>query len=349
MKRISLEEIQKNICSSMRHKVQESEHTESEYSMLYRRIMEQIEAGILKPVKASGTNGKKPALYLEYWIQAVQPEEEQLQRELLEELQYRLIPTISLDYYQKHLDSYRQDRQWVQMLNEYLKEKKGKQTAPISLNERSFEIWKREKFLQKEQGRKILKRCGMAVEDLQIYETSEPLAYYVHTRNTPQNILIIENKDTFYSMRRALLEGQETILGKAFGTLVYGAGKGILRSFQDFTLCVEPFMQQKDNRLYYFGDLDYEGILIFERLAESFQGYQEIFPFTEAYNRMMEKAGEWERLPDTKDGQNRNIGRRFFQYFHSQQEEGMMQLLESGKYIPQEILNIKDYQNIQNG
>lgn len=35
--------------------------------------------------------------------------------------------------------------------------------TPESLNERSFEIWYREKFLDREQGKKILKRCGLNV------------------------------------------------------------------------------------------------------------------------------------------------------------------------------------------
>ena len=87
-----------------------------------------------------------------------------------------------------------------------------------------------------------------------IYETTEPLAYYSRTRNIPQNLLILENKDTFFSMRRHLLEGNEEILGIKIDTLIYGAGKGIFRSFEDFDLCVEPYMQAEGNRIFYFGD-----------------------------------------------------------------------------------------------
>ena len=71
----------------------------------------------------------------------------------------------------------------------------------------------------------------------------------------PQNLLILENKDTFFSMRRRLLEGNETILGIKIDTLIYGAGKGIFRSFEDFDLCVEPYMKAAGNQIYYFGDL----------------------------------------------------------------------------------------------
>ena len=56
-------------------------------------------------------------------------------------------------------------------------------------------------------------------------------------------------------MRNYLLNGH---------TEIFGAGKGIIRSFQDFDLCAEPYMKHPKNTIYYFGDLDYEGIGIYE-------------------------------------------------------------------------------------
>ena len=87
---------------------------------------------------------------------------------------------ISIGYYLSHLDEYQKDRKWVLMLNDYLKENRSLLQQPISVNERSFEIWSREKFLTKEQGRKILKRCRIETDFLNMYETAEPFAYYSH-------------------------------------------------------------------------------------------------------------------------------------------------------------------------
>ena len=137
--------------------------------------------------------------------------------------------------------------------------------------------------MSKGQGRRILKRCGLEVSFFNIYETTEPLAYYSRTRNVPQNLLILENKDTFFSMRRRLLEGNETILGIKIDTLIYGAGKGIFRSFEDFDLCVEPYMKAAGNQIYYFGDLDYEGIGIYENLSADFGEKWNIVPFEAGY------------------------------------------------------------------
>lgn len=316
-------------------------HTQSDlsYENQYRYVMNLLEQGKIRPVLASGTNGKKPALYREYWM----AEEKKDYSELEEELKYQIVPLISVDYYLKHPDLYEQDRSWVLLLNHYLKTERDKLKHQESVNERSFEIWNREKFLSREQGKKILKRCGLGENDLNMYGTTEPLAYYSHTRSTPQNLLILENKDTFYSMRRHLLEGNERILGVDIGTLIYGAGKAVMKSFRDFDLCVEPYMKADGNKIYYFGDLDYEGIGIYESLAGMFESRWRIFPFFPGYEAMLKKAERITGLPDTKEQQNRKNCGLFFSCFTEYQIQNMEKILKSGKYIPQEILNIADF------
>ena len=326
MKRISLE--------SLLHSRQELPYQEQ-----YEHICRLLEEEKIKPVKASRTNGKKPALYREYWILEKQKD----YSKYIEELKYSLSTKISIEYYLKHPDIYEADHPWVLMLNEYLKKTSDTVQIPVSLNERSFEIWNREKFLDREQGKKILKRCGIEMESLNVYRTSEPMPYYAHTRNTPQNLLILENKDSFFSMRSQLLSGHTEIFGTEVGTLIYGAGKGILRSFQDFDLCAEPYMKDSRNKILYFGDLDYEGIGIYENLAERFQDRWTIAPFVPAYKAMLQKADHIYQLPETKEHQNRNISSAFFQYFDNETVRKMQSVLEADQYIPQEILNTSDF------
>lgn len=322
-------------------------HRNDTYEQQYQYILALISEGRIKPLKASGTNGKHPALYYEYW----QIEQKKDYSSFEEELKYQLHPMISIDYYLTHLKNYEQDRQWILRLSEYLKNSREKLDYTESANERSFEIWSHEKFLSRGQGKRILKNCGLEEEFLNIYQTTEPLAYYSRTRQVPQNILILENKDTFYSMRRHLMEESSNknvrrILGMEFETLIYGAGKGILRSFLDFDLCVEAYMKDEKNRIYYFGDLDYEGIGIYESLVQMVSGRWDILPFVRAYQAMLEKADKtcgMEKLPDTKEQQNRNIREEFFTHFPVEIVNKMKAVLESGKYIPQEILNIADF------
>lgn len=313
----------------------------SEYRELYAKVIELIDSQKIKPVKASGINGKSPALYREYRI----IEEKQDITRYMEELSYHIVPAISTDYYRSHIDQYIQDRQWVLLLNAYIKNDKEKFMTHMSENERSFDIWHREKFLKQEQGKKILKRCGIDADSLNFYRTTEPIAYYTATRETPQNLLIIENKDTFYSMRKALIEGGDTICKEHIGTLIYGAGKGIIAAFSDFDISGEPYMTVKGNRIYYFGDLDYEGIGIYENFSAAYGEQYDIRLFKNAYEKMLSKAYAMgiSMLPFTKEGQNKKIGNAFLSDFSKAHQTKIKEILESNRYIPQEILNIDDF------
>ena len=160
MKRIRLEEI-------------EQYYKTDTYKELYEKVRLLIQEEKIKPIKASGINGKKPALHKEFWIL----EKKEDNTSYIEELQYFFVPFISTDYYFNHIGQYKEDREWLLLLNQYLELQ-----IPSSVNERSFAIWHREKFLKEEQGKKILKRCGLSAEYLNVYETVEPLAYYSQTK-----------------------------------------------------------------------------------------------------------------------------------------------------------------------
>lgn len=302
-------------------------------------VKELIAQGKIKPLYASKTNGKSPALYNEYHVIWEKKDNE----EYREELKYNLSSIIDNSYYLKNIEKYQQDREKILQFNHYLINHKDKLEDMISLNERSFDIWGREKFLKEEGGKALLKNLNFNLEDLAIYETIEPISYYAHHKRKSQNVVIIENKDTYYSMRKFLLDGHNEILGTEIGTLIYGAGKGIIKSMEDFSICMEPYLCDPTNKIIYFGDLDYEGILIYESLYSRFANQYHISLFINAYETMIEKVAEISRLPDTKKGQNKNIGRIFTDSFNESIRVRMMTILEMGKYIPQEILNRKDF------
>ena len=147
------------------------------YGEQHRYIMELIGQGRVRPVKAAGTNGKSPALHLSYWLLEEKPDYSAWE----EELTYRLHPKIGVDYYLALPEQYGKDRDDVLALDRYLREDAALLDYPESVNERSFEIWNREKFLARGPGKTILKRCGLEPEMLCFYETEEPLAYYACT------------------------------------------------------------------------------------------------------------------------------------------------------------------------
>ena len=311
----------------------------AEYGEQHAYIMRLLDEGKIKPVRTAGKNGKKPALYLEYWLLEEAKDYSALKQELL----YKLAPQIDITYYMHNLAAYAKERQDVLQLSSFIQNSADLLAREASYNERSFQIWGREKFLLKGEGKKILKHCGLELADLNCYSTSEPFAYFALTRQTPQKILIIENKDTFFSMRRHLLAGNKLLFGEQISTLIYGAGKRVISCFQEFAVSGEPYMLDARNELLYFGDLDYEGLGIYEALAESFAEQGSIKPFVPAYLAMLQKSKGYPQLPTTKEEQNRNLQGSFLNYFSAEVQKEMQNILWQDLYIPQEILTLLDF------
>ena len=104
-------------------------------------------------------------------------------------------------------------------------------------------------------------------------------------------------------------------------------------------------MTAPDNKIFYFGDLDYEGIGIYENFATTYGSRYDIRLFRIAYEKMLEKAIRIgiDNLPVTKEGQNRRIDNLFLSQFSQPQQSVIKEILECDRYIPQEILNINDF------
>jgi len=309
------------------------------YDELYKIVAELIKEERLLPVKNSGGNGKRPTLYKKYRIL----EKDADNSKLYDEINYKLSTKFSVEYYKNHIDKYKEHREYILVFSDFIINKKHLLSKPISMNERSFQIWGREKFLQKEGGKTIVKNLGIDLEELNYYDTSEPLAYYSKCKEIPQKVLIIENKDTYYTMRRHLIGGGENILGEDISTLIYGGGKNINKAFNDYKISVEDYVSDSRNTILYFGDLDYEGIVIYEGLFELFGKDYNMHPFISGYKKMIDKAkAEAICLPKTKEGQNKNISEIFLREFDNEYRTQMEKILKDGLCIPQEIVNIID-------
>lgn len=318
-----------------------------DYREEYEYVIQLINDKKVSPIKNSGTNGKRPAMYKYFWLL----ESNSDYSYLISELQYSLHPNINPEYYLSYPEVYEYERDFVIALSDYFTRNKADLNVMISENERSYAIWHLEKFLSGKthnvnghdvSAALLLKHCGLKKEDLKVYHTMEPLAYYSYSKETLQNILILENLDPFYSIRMKMMSGENNILGTDFSTLIYGSGKKVSSVFSGFELFAEDYLKDKRNNFFYFGDLDYEGIIIFESLQERMKGIINIEPFKAAYEELI-KDYDKVLLPQTKDLQNKNIGNEFWKYFDFDQKNRMLDVLESGRYIPQEKLSILDY------
>ncbi|SHH72420.1 hypothetical protein SAMN02745196_01205 [Clostridium collagenovorans DSM 3089] len=310
-----------------------------DYIEIYENICDFLDNGKIISVKASPLNGKKPALHTKYKVIRTEKDNS----ELLYEINYSLCIEFDTSYYKTHLDKYEDNRKEIKLLNDFFIRKKHLLSDTISMNERAFQIWGQEKFLQKGSGKTILKNLGLKEEDLNYYDTSEPLAYYSVSKEVPQKILIIENKDTYYTFRKHLINKNSTLLNEDIKTVIYGKGKNINKTFKDFEISAEEHVFNKENLVLYLGDIDCEGIVIYESFYKYFSARYKVAPFVEGYLKMIDKAEELEvPLPVTKVGQNRNISNIFFENFTCNDKDRILKILERDEYIPQEILNIRD-------
>ena len=311
------------------------------YEDLRNLVLKLIKDEKIKIIKDSNTNGKKPALYNRYIV----IKEKEDNSKYFEEIDYKIVPELNASYFRNNIEKYKEFRNYILKLNDFLINYREVLEKRVSQKERSFQIWQEEKYLQGK-GLTLLKKLDINVEKLNYYQTNEPLAYYSITKRVPQNILIIENMDTFYTIRKHLMDKGSNVFGNEIGTVVYGKGKGIEKSIKDFELVVDSNVSNTRNKILYLGDLDFEGIIIYEGLENLIKGKYHIKPFIEGYKKMIDKAlnNNYE-LQLAKEKQNKNIKDEFLGHFDEEYKEKILKILKDGLYIPQEILNIGDLED----
>lgn len=251
---------------------------------------------------------------------------------------------LKIEEYLKKPQIYEKHRELLKTLNTFLIQKKQKLNTPISKNERAYQIWNDEKILDSSLCKSIIKWNNLE-EVLNYYLTPEPFFDYIHTKKEKMNILVIENKDTWYTIRKVMNERQgEFYLGNLeVDALVYGEGNKItkLNALKEY----EKQVIQRNCDFYYWGDLDYTGIEMFERVVMQNKEIS-INLFSQIYEKMIDTK-EIEQLGKIKHNQNQNITiDLFLNYFTTEYQEKIKNILIQNRYIPQEIINAEILKNI---
>ena len=313
---------------------------EEGYFSFVEHIEKLVDLGELTPVKASAFNGRQPPLYEKYRIIM---RGDTLDQSIRKKLLTGYHPQINTAYYLTHGQDYQEDEPYLVKLNIFLQRYKDFATWPmLTANERSFQIFRNEKWLLSKHGHLFCQRTGLTLATLRCYQTTEPFFYY--SLNIPEGtkkikVLIVENKDTFFSLKELFQQSINTWSGHKFSLLIYGEGRKIQKSLRFFTELQE--YQQCHADFYYFGDLDPEGIRIWSDLQKEYR--VPIKPFTLFYQVLWEKYGE--DAPSLKEG--KKTGQRFsaealekfLPYFAQPLATEIGQMLREEKYLPQEGLN----------
>lgn len=219
-----------------------------------------VEEKVLRPVKASGMNGLFPSLAMRYRrLPPKQRDYMDARAEMLSAYRSRMDLSSFLDA----PGDYARFREILLSIDRFLVEA-GNNPPSVrdTVNERSFALTGDEKFLSSVQGKKLLKRIKITLLDLYCVPAPEPFFYWATglTAGSRERVrcLVVENKDTFHSLKYLLAEGKLS-LNPEIHLLIYGEGKKILNSWPFIHECLPG---SRGYKFFYFGDLDPEGVAI---------------------------------------------------------------------------------------
>lgn len=308
------------------------------YDDLLNMVAELEQRKIIAPIRASGQNGQNPPLYIKYRILPLKSDNSAVLQEI-DALHY----WIDAEQFRKSPDRYVQNRELLYPLSEFLKLHAETLCFPMSENERAYAIWGNEKVLDNKSNIALLQKCGVW-ERLNTYPTPEPFFEYRRI-STPTHILVIENKDPWFTMRKLMLEsGVCSFYDTPIDCLLYGEGNKITKrasSLEQYLNLDRDF----HGTVYYWGDLDPEGIGFYLSVRE-LNAKLQVKPFLPAYQEMLRLFEQ--RLLQQHSAALYHVSKqqkhpadpdKFYQFFSEQTSAQLQMLMESGYYIPQEILN----------
>ena len=115
--------------------------------------------------------------------------------------------------------------------------------------------------------------------------------------------------------------------------IIYGEGKKILKSFS----YIEEFEIDEKDKIYYFGDIDFEGVNIYITLKERFKNY-DIEVFKKGYETILDIEEKPENIRKSQN-ENKEKIEKFLEEFDEKYKERLIKIFENKKYIPQEVFN----------
>lgn len=301
--------------------------------VLFDMVSELIDTSILEPVKNSGQNGNlRYPLFKKYRILVEEEWSEDVEKQIRQ-----LHPTLRKSgYLSSHIQEYLKHGEVINSLNTFFFSKKAGE--PISRKERSFEIFGREKVLDDSEVRSLLRHLEISESDLEFYDTPEYCFHdYIPERKNDLTLLICENKDIWFNIRRCMFEDHfKSLFGVAIDGVVYGNGNKVSNKTGALVEYVR-FMGNPNVTFLYWGDIDREGFDIFRRTRDVNDSLN-IELFIPGYRKMIERA-QSSCLEDSPSSKKEGVSfENLFEGFSAEERHFLNRVLEDNKLIPQEII-----------
>ena len=290
------------------------------------------EQQILSPIKSSKTNGNRLyPIYLKYKVSFPQDTYEAELKEIS-----ALHPLLqSNGYLQSKPEEYKKYRLQLQKLDRYLFYRSENEIS-ISRKERSFEIFDEEKTLDDKTFCALLERIGITADSLAFYDTPEYCFNdYIPDRKAQMTLLICENKDIWFNIRRMMFENNATnIFDIHIDGVVYGCGNKV--SGMDALTSYTEFIGSEVKYLYW-GDIDRAGLNIYLSAVRANPNI-DIKLFVPAYEEMLRLA-QTKNIPDSDDERNRiEDYSQIFDLIDQNLRTLFERSIQNNKRIPQEII-----------
>jgi hypothetical protein len=286
-------------------------------------INDLVQRGILTVVKQQGYNQKTIPLANAYRIVHSKIPADYLQE--IEQLHFILNPLIKLEaYYSLSASEWENDLPYILLLDNFLKEQ-GLPANDATAPERSYTLVGDEKWIDEKGGKKLLERVELWAA-MNITYLPDPLMLAINQlpRGEETSLhLVVENKTAFHALLKYLPDTN-------FHSLIYGAGWKITADI--FMLDKQLSLKNHKPCIYYFGDLDYEGISIWHNLNARYPALPAL-PFYSALLSLPAARGKENQVC------NEEALAHFLTYFPAPEQEKIKNVLGNGGYYPQEALS----------
>jgi hypothetical protein len=254
----------------------------------------------------------------------------------------------NISYYTRNHEEFIKDKKIIDILYDYfISENKPTLTANelgvlIFNDEKAFEQLEKEKNISNDTGSvkigyalQVINKLKLKLPDhFNAYLTIEPFFYHIkksYFEKKIRRILIIENKDTYYSFYRSEIS-------KSYDMIIYGEGNKITSSFalaKDYGILIS-------DEVLYFGDIDPVGFSIYKNFKKIYNEFniildkQYYISLIEAYwNKECPKIKKL-KISSYIDIAQNVIGEEFTK----EHGDFIMGLFTDKRYIPQEAISI---------
>ena len=243
------------------------------YEVFHARVSELVAQNRLSPVRSSGVNGRIPYLFNRYRIIRTPNPAPSYQHEIT-----TLHSSLHIEGYLAEPGRYATHRDLLLPLSVALGMRSDWFLSRMSLNEKSFLLYGDEKRLVRERRKMegILAFNRLSWSLFQAYETPEPFFSWNITVEeaasaSPTSVLVLENKDIWYTlMDLARTYELPALFPEKVTCLIYGEGNKVCREQGSLTEYLgQAYPDARNGRIWYAGDLDAEGVRIWQRLCRN--------------------------------------------------------------------------------